>query len=114
MADLAIETCHLRKEFGRKVAVADLTLSVGEGEVFGFLGPNGAGKSTTVKALVGLLAPTRGEVRVYGRPAGDKLARRRHGFLPELFRFQEWLRADEFLDLVRRGTIRLDPPPTLG
>ena len=98
----AIETRHLRKAYGRKVAVADLTLAVGEGEVFGFLGPNGAGKSTTVKALVGLIRPSSGEVRVFGRPAGDREARRRLGFLPEQFRFQEWLRADELLDFHGR------------
>lgn len=98
----AIETHHLRKTYGPKVAVADLTLSVGEGEVFGFLGPNGAGKSTVVKMLVGLVSPTSGEGRLLGRPLGDVHAKRRLGFLPEQFRFHEWLRADEFLDFHGR------------
>ncbi len=98
----AVETTRLRKVYGRKVAVADLTLSVGEGEVFGFLGPNGAGKSTAVKMLVGLVRPTSGDGRLFGRPLGDVEAKRRIGFLPELFRFHEWLAADEFLDFHGR------------
>jgi len=59
-----IETHHLRKEYGDKVAVADLTLQIERGEVFGFLGPNGAGKTTVVKMLLGLAAPTAGTAQV--------------------------------------------------
>ncbi|HEX2036318.1 MAG TPA: ABC transporter ATP-binding protein [Chloroflexota bacterium] len=95
---LAIETHGLRKEYGRKVAVANVSLRVPAGEVFGFLGPNGAGKSTTVKMLVGLVRPTAGHGTIFGRPLGDPVGRRRLGFLPEQFRFHEWLRAEEFLD----------------
>ena len=69
-----------------------------EGEVFGFLGPNGAGKSTTVKMLTGLVRPSAGTGLLLGRPLGDTSARQRLGFLPEQFRFHEWLRAEEFLD----------------
>jgi ABC-2 type transport system ATP-binding protein len=96
---LAIETRELRKVYGEKVAVDDVTLAVPEGEVFGFLGPNGAGKSTTVKMLLGLAFPTSGQARLLGQPLGSVAAKRRIGFLPEQFRFHEWLRADEFLDL---------------
>jgi len=95
---LAVETVGLRKEFGQRVAVANLSIAVPEGEVFGFLGPNGAGKSTTVKMLVGLVRPTSGSGTLFGRPLGDARARRHLGFLPEQFRFHEWLRAEEFLD----------------
>jgi ABC-2 type transport system ATP-binding protein len=70
--------------------------------VFGFLGPNGAGKSTSVKMLLGLVKPTSGEAEVLGRPAGDVAVRRRVGFLPEHFRFHEWLAGDEFLRLHAR------------
>ncbi|MGB4869083.1 MAG: ATP-binding cassette domain-containing protein, partial [Candidatus Promineifilaceae bacterium] len=56
--DLAIETHGLRKEFGGRTAVSDLTLSVQAGEVFGFLGPNGAGKTTSIKMLLSLTMPT--------------------------------------------------------
>jgi ABC-2 type transport system ATP-binding protein len=94
-----IETHHLRKEYGEKVAVADLTLQIEQGEVFGFLGPNGAGKTTVVKMLLGLAAPTAGTAQVLGRPLGDTSIRARIGFLPEHFRFHEWLQAAEFLDL---------------
>jgi len=96
---LAIETTHLRKEYKSTVAVEDLTLAVPRGEVFGFLGPNGAGKSTTVKMLLGLVLPTGGEARVLGGSPQNPAARAKIGFLPEHFRFHEWLKADEFLRL---------------
>ena len=95
---LAVETRHLRKVYGRSVAVADLSLSVRQGEVFGFLGPNGAGKTTSVKMLMGLVRPSSGEAQLLGRPLGDREAKRRIGFLPELFRFHDWLSGEELLD----------------
>jgi ABC-2 type transport system ATP-binding protein len=95
----AIDVRGLRKEFGETVAVADLTLQVERGEVFGFLGPNGAGKTTSVKMLLGLVAPTSGTGHVLGAPLGDPRGRRKVGFLPEHFRFHEWLKAQEFLQL---------------
>ena len=94
-----IETEHLRKEYNRKVAVADLNLQVGQGEVFGFLGPNGAGKTTSIKMLLGLAAPTKGAARLLGKPIGNPAARSRVGFLPEHFRFHDWLNGEEFLHL---------------
>jgi len=97
MNDRAIETERLRKRFGEKLAVADLSLSVGRGEVFGFLGPNGAGKTTSIKMLLGLIAPSAGGGRVLDRPLGDRAARARVGFLPEHFRFQDWLTGREML-----------------
>ncbi|MFN2464148.1 MAG: ABC transporter ATP-binding protein [Candidatus Dormibacteria bacterium] len=78
-------------------AVAGLSMSVPRGEVFGFLGPNGAGKTTSVKMLLGLTPPSSGEAWVLGSPIGDKMTRRRVGYLPELFRYQAWLRASEVL-----------------
>ena len=97
MSDLAVETRGLRKRFGRKLAVADLSLSVRRGEVFGFLGPNGAGKTTSLKMLLGLVAPTAGRASMLGAPIGDRRARARVGFLPEHFRFQDWLTGRELL-----------------
>ena len=98
-SDLAISTCGLRKVFGSKVAVRNLTLNVPRGEVFGFLGPNGAGKSTSVKMLLGLVFPTSGKAEILGRPAGDVKARSKVGFLPEHFRFYDWLTPAELLKL---------------
>src|SRR3972149_11177628 len=95
----AIETIGLRKVFGDKVAVAGLNLTVERGEVFGFLGPNGAGKTTVVKMLLGLIRPTAGEGRLLGAHLGDYRARQKAGFLPEHFRFHDWLTAQEFLNL---------------
>jgi ABC-2 type transport system ATP-binding protein len=95
----AIETHHLRKEFNSKVAVADLSLTVARGEVFGFLGPNGAGKTTSIKMLLGLITPTAGSGLMLGAPLGDNATRARVGFLPEHFRFPDWLTATEFLTL---------------
>ena len=61
-----IETRHLVKRYGDKIAVDDVTLEVQAGEIYGFLGPNGAGKTTTIKVVVGLLQPSAGEVLVAG------------------------------------------------
>lgn len=97
--ELAIETHHLRKTFGEKVAVQDLTLNVERGEVFGFLGPNGAGKTTSVKMLLNLVAPSSGQGYLFGKPISDHQVRERIGFLPEHFRFHDWLKAGEFLQL---------------
>jgi ABC-2 type transport system ATP-binding protein len=92
----------LRKEYGRKIALHGLDLSVQPGEVFGFLGPNGAGKTTTVKILLGLVRPTSGEARLFGKLAGDAEARRKVGYLPENFRFHDWLTGEALLDLHAR------------
>jgi ABC-2 type transport system ATP-binding protein len=95
----AIETDALSKVFGDKVAVEDLSLRVERGEVFGFLGPNGAGKTTSVKMMLALISPSGGAGRLLGAPLGDPATRSKIGFLPEHFRFHEWLRAAEFLTL---------------
>ena len=94
-----IDIADLRKRYGRVEALAGLTMTVQAGEVFGFLGPNGAGKTTTVKLLLGLARPSGGRGTLLGAPLGDREARRRVGYLPELFRFQPWLRAREVLVL---------------
>jgi ABC-2 type transport system ATP-binding protein len=98
----AIETRYLRKVFNGRAAVQSLSLGVPPGEIFGFLGPNGAGKSTSIKMLLGLVRPTTGHAFVLGAPAGDVEVRRRIGFLPEDFRFYDWLTARELLQLHGR------------
>lgn len=97
--ELSIQTDHLCKIFGDKTAVEDLTLQVEQGEVFGFLGPNGAGKTTSVKMLLDLTRPTSGEGSLFGKPLGNADVRKWVGFLPEHFRFHDWLSGEEFLQL---------------
>ena len=97
-----IEIVGLRKEYGRKIALHGLDLTVQPGEVFGFLGPNGAGKTTTVKILLGLARSTSGQARLFGRPAGDAEARQRIGYLPENFRFHDWLTGAALLEFHAR------------
>lgn len=102
MSEFAIKTEHLRKEYGTKVAVEDLSLQVKAGEVFGFLGPNGAGKTTSIKMLLSLVTPTSGYGELLGDPLGNVATRKHIGYLPEHFRFHDWLTATEFLDLNGR------------
>ncbi len=80
-----IEVRNLTKRFGDVVAVDDLSLSVREGEVFGFLGPNGAGKSTTINVMLDFTKPTSGGVEVFGHDANSRslAVRRRTGTLLE-------------------------------
>ncbi len=98
-ASPAIHTQDLAKRYRSTTALAGLTMSVPRAEIFGFLGPNGAGKTTAVKLLVGLTRPTSGEAWVLGEPIGDRETRRKIGYLPELFRYQDWMSAREVLAL---------------
>jgi ABC-2 type transport system ATP-binding protein len=102
MAALTIDASGLRKIYGTRTAVRDLTLKVRCGEAFGFLGPNGAGKSTSIKMLLGLVKPTGGHALLLGQPVGTREVRARIGFLPEHFRFYDWLSASELLLLHGR------------
>ena len=85
-----IDVTGLKKTFrgvlGRQAvaAVQDVSLQVRRGDVVAFVGPNGAGKTTTIYALLGLLKPDAGQVRLFGYPAGSREARRRTGFQPEI------------------------------
>ena len=92
----------VRKAYGRTAALAGVTLEVKAGEVVGLLGPNGAGKSTTMKIVAGLVRADAGEVQVGGASAGSAEARRRIGYLAELFRFPDWMRPDEMLQFHQR------------
>jgi ABC-2 type transport system ATP-binding protein len=78
-------------------ALDRLSLSINEGEVFGFLGPNGAGKTTTLKLLMQLIFPTAGRAEILGKPVGDIEVRRRLGYLPESPYFYDYLTAEELL-----------------
>ncbi|MGY2066713.1 ABC transporter ATP-binding protein [Blastococcus sp. SYSU DS0619] len=105
----AVWCSGLRKRYGRRTAVDDVSFSVGRGEVVGLLGPNGAGKTSVIKMLLGLVRPDAGEVLLLGRPSTDPRSRSAVGYLPELFRYQPWLTATEVLDLHVRLS-RLDVP----
>lgn len=94
---MVIETENLTKYYGNKIGCRDISISVGEGEIFGFLGPNGAGKSTFIKMLVGLLFPTVGRALVLGKPLGDVEARKKIGYLPENFKYQDWMTGEDLL-----------------
>ncbi|WP_066638331.1 ABC transporter ATP-binding protein [Desulfolucanica intricata] len=104
---MIVETKNLTKIYGRKPGCERICLSVSEGQIFGLLGPNGAGKSTLVKMLTGLLRPTSGEARLLNRPLGDLEARKKIGFLPENFRYQDWLTGYELLSF-HAALFRLD------
>jgi ABC-2 type transport system ATP-binding protein len=95
----AVWCAGLRKRYGKRQAVEDVSLEVGRGEVVGLLGPNGAGKTSVIKMLLGLVRPDAGEVLLLGMPSTDPAARARVGYLPELFRYQPWLTAAEVLAL---------------
>lgn len=102
MSAITIDASRLCKSYGERIAVRDLTLQVRRGEAFGFLGPNGAGKSTSIKMLLGLVHPSGGRAELLGRPVGDIGVRARIGFLPEHFRFYDWLSAAELVQLHGR------------
>jgi len=97
----AIEIKNFTKQYPVKLkreavnAVDNLSLTVHEGEIFGFLGPNGAGKTTTIKTLLGLIYPTAGECYVLGAPAGDIAVKQQIAYLPEEPYFYEHLTARE-------------------
>ena len=92
----------IRKRYGRRQALDGVGVQVARGEVLGLLGPNGAGKTSLIKILLGLVRPDAGEVMLLGRPGRDPRSRTGVGYLPELFRFQPWLTADEVLALHGR------------
>jgi ABC-2 type transport system ATP-binding protein len=79
------------------VAVRDLDLTVQPGEVYGLLGPNGSGKSTTLKIILGLVSPTRGNAEIFGRDSSLVRSREKVGFLPENPYFYKYLSGAETL-----------------
>ncbi|MDP1630317.1 MAG: ABC transporter ATP-binding protein [Caulobacter sp.] len=97
---LALETVGVSKSFGAVTALDALSLSIPRGGIFGVLGPNGAGKSTLFRIVLGLVAPTAGETRLLGAPAGDIGALRRIGAVIETPRFLPWLTGRETLTML--------------
>ena len=98
-----LELRNLTKRFKDRTALDGVTLSIGEGEVFGYLGPNGAGKTTTMRVLLGLMEPTSGEALLWGAKASSSPeVRRRVGVLLESDGLYPRLSAYENLDYFAR------------
>ena len=108
MSEPAVEVIGLTKTFPvpfqRRsiVAVRDLSLRVEPGQIYGLLGPNGSGKSTTLKIILGLVSPTRGAARIFGRASSEVASREAVGFLPESPYFYKYLTAAETLRFYGR------------
>ena len=99
-----LETFHLGKSYNGKAALKDLDLVVQPNSIFGFLGPNGAGKTTTMKLLLGLIRPSSGEARIFGKDIRQDSVeiRSRIGYLPQDPRFYEHMTARETLEYTLR------------
>ncbi len=112
MSAPAIEIDNLVVRFGRFTAVDGLSLTVNEGELFGFLGPNGAGKTTTIKVLIGSLRPTSGEIRVAGFkiPTEFDRVKQQFGYVPDTENHVEEFTGRENLELFAR---LYDMPPSI-
>jgi ABC-2 type transport system ATP-binding protein len=97
-----IEFDHVSRSYGDRVAVADLHLTVGAGELFAFLGPNGAGKTTAIKMLVGLLRPSSGHVRLggYDLTTDTRRACGLLGYIPDVPFLYDKLTGREFLSFI--------------
>jgi ABC-2 type transport system ATP-binding protein len=94
-----IEINHLTKSYGRSRGIDDLSLSVKQGDIFGFIGPNGAGKSTTIRILLNLLFPTSGTAMIFGLDAvrDSKTIRKRVGYVPSDANMYDRMKVVEFL-----------------
>jgi len=116
MTNVAIRTEALTKTYGDKPALADLSLEVDEGEIFGLLGHNGAGKTTTVSILTTLLDPTSGSAEVNGHDiARSSLdVRRSIGYLPENVEFYDGLTLSENLTYFARLSGIAKPGPRIS
>src|SRR5438874_2154452 len=97
----AVVIDRLVKRFGDFVAVDDVSLNVGRGEIFGFLGPNGAGKSTTIRILCGLLEPTSGHATVAGFDVANQPeeVKRSIGYMSQRFSLYDDLTVEENIEL---------------
>jgi ABC-2 type transport system ATP-binding protein len=97
-----IEFLELCKSYGTFHAVAPLSLTVPQGEMFGFLGPNGAGKTTTIRMMMSILVPSGGSVRIAGLDCHREATevKRRVGYLPDSPIFYDFLRGREILQFI--------------
>jgi ABC-2 type transport system ATP-binding protein len=100
--DNLYKTFHIGFFRKRIDAVRGVSLTVNKGEIFGLLGPNGAGKTTLIKAMMGLIRPTKGTIRIFGNDAQRPSSRKELGYLPENPYFHEYLTPKELLDFYGR------------
>ena len=100
----AIETKGLTKQYGKNRGILDVSISVNEGEIYGFIGPNGAGKSTTIKTLLNFIFPTKGSAKVLGLDciADSHRIKAQTGYVPSEIRFYEDLTVQELLGYAAR------------
>jgi ABC-2 type transport system ATP-binding protein len=101
---MIIEARHVAKRFGRFEAIEDLSLSVPEGSVFALIGPNGTGKTTTIRMLMNILRPDRGDISVLGTPS-RRLAPRdfeRIGYVSESQKLPAGLTLAQYFDYLRK------------
>jgi ABC-2 type transport system ATP-binding protein len=106
-----LEVRGFTKKFGDFVAVDSLSLEVRRGDVYGFLGPNGSGKSTTIRAVLGLVEPTKGEIRLLGRPAGGPGGREGVAGFVDAPGFYGYLSARDNLKILAAADRRKGKPP---
>src|SRR5262245_4923787 len=106
-----LELLNLKKDFGKVAALRGVSFSVEPGEVFGYLGPNGAGKTTTLRAVLGLVRPSAGEVRIFGKTPTVAASRNDIGFLPGDLRLYGDMTGSATLDFFAR--FRQFAPPVL-
>ena len=106
-----LEVRCLTKKFGGFIAVEDLSFAVQRGDVYGFLGPNGSGKSTTIRAALGLVKPTTGEIRVFGQPVGGPEGREGMAGFVDAPGFYGYLSARDNLRLLAAADKRKNEPP---
>ena len=101
---VAIETKNLTKYYGKNRGIENVSISVGEGEIYGFIGPNGAGKSTTIKTLLNFIYPTKGSAAVLGLDctAESHRIKAQTGYVPSEIRFYEDLTVQELLAYAAR------------
>lgn len=95
-----IETNNLTKYYGKAKGIEDISLEVKEGEIFGFIGPNGAGKSTTIRTLMGLIFPTGGSAKIFGKDCikyGPEV-RKEIGYLPSEVFYYDKMKVKELLN----------------
>lgn len=95
-----IEMQNLTKTYGKHRGIEDITLSIEDGEIFGFIGPNGAGKSTTIRCLLSLIYPTSGSAKIFGKDCIKKSSEiaKEVGYLPSEVFYYDNMKVKDLLD----------------